>query len=100
MNLVSYEVKNGTKVRFPQFNKDEVLNLKVENDKVYNVNNSVIVYIEDGKIYSLPYTIEAIRELQNNGFTNNGNLYVPFSNWDYPLHDTKTWENVFNRKVS
>lgn len=62
-------------------------------DGCYEVNNSVISFVEDGTLYVIPYFRAVIETLRNCGFVNTP-LYVPFSNGDYPVDMEMQWNNL------
>ena len=76
------------KVYWPQFSKNEVVDLKAleTDDKKmqYSYNNSVIAFVdENGSLYVIP-DIEVQKTLVSAGYSRKF-FYVPFINWDYPV---------------
>lgn len=81
------------KVKWPQFNKEEILTIDTTNlvDKTYETNNGTVAFFTDGALYVIPFSNKFMDILRENGFTRKG-MYVPFSNWDYPV----AWESEWN----
>lgn len=92
------KIKNGEKVivHWPQFstNQEQTFNLERDhcvNEHSYTVNNSVIAFYEGGVLYVIPYFKKAIKLIQQEEFSE-GDMYVPFSNREYPLTDKEHWQ--------
>ena len=81
------------KVRWPQFNKEEILTIDTTDlvNNTYNTNNGTLAFFTDGALYVIPWCKMFAEILVENGFTRRG-MYVPFSNWDYPV----AWESKWN----
>lgn len=81
------------KVKWPQFGKEEILTIDTSNlvDRTYAMNNGTLAFFSDGALYVIPYSKQFMDILLENGFTQRG-MYVPFSNWDYPV----AWESKWN----
>ena len=62
----------------------------------YAVNNGVVCWVMDGKIYAAPYTSELLGRLKEADF-GYGYFYVPFSNGDLPYHRTSEWQELCNK---
>ena len=86
-------ITHPIKVRWPQFSKDETLTVDTSElvENTYNMNNGIISFFTDGKLHVIPYAKLFMDILRENGFTSRG-MYVPFSNWDYPV----SWESKWN----
>lgn len=91
------KVDKPIKVYWPQHEKKGIFDpsyaKKLSLQHCYATNNGVIAYIDEGAVYVLPYSRIAMRELQENGFSEKG-FYVPFSNWDYPVEKKNEWEKL------
>lgn len=91
----SIHVAGSVVVCWPQFGgKEEIIDLSEIGSKfngVYNVNNSTICFVHDG-IFVTPYTREAIATIEAAGLRREHDLYVPFSNWDYPKYEEAKWQ--------
>ena len=88
-------ITNAVQVRYPQFNKTEVLTIDFSKlvDRTYNVNNGTIAFVSDGKLYVIPYMKPVMDILLENNFIQNY-MYVPFSNWDYPVLQSIRWNDL------
>lgn len=85
----------GMIVVFPQFNKEESLNLDwaPKFNGCFAVNNSTVAFVSDGELFVTPYTDEVMSALKEAGFREEY-LYVPFSNWDYPKFEKRKWDEL------
>ena len=91
----SVKVSNDTKVLFPREQRLEKLDvselMRPEFACTYDTNNSTIVFVDIHMVvYVTPYTREAIKTLQGEGFTRKS-MYVPFSNGDVPYEENFRW---------
>lgn len=59
----------------------------------YASNNSTLAYVVEGTLYVTPFTLAALKCLQENEFTENS-FYVPFSNGDYPTEEKARWRRL------
>lgn len=94
-------VEDQMKVYWPQFSKNEVVDLKAleTDDKKmqYSYNNSVIAFVdENGDLYVIP-DIGIQKTLVSAGYSRKF-FYVPFSNWDYPVEYEEKWKNLWREK--
>lgn len=89
-------VYTGMTVIFPQFSKEEILNISGLAPKFngrYAMNNSTVAFVSDGEVYAIPYTRSVMDTLKKAGFRHDY-FYVPFSNWDYPKNEQTKWERL------
>lgn len=88
-------ITHPIKVRWPQFSKDETLTVDTSEliENTYNTNNGIIAFFTDGKLHVIPYAEQFMEVLVENGFTRRG-MYVPFSNWDYPVAFESKWNDL------
>ena len=86
-------ITHPIKVRFPQFNKEEILSIDCSTlvNNTYETNNGTVAFVSDGTLYVIPYMKQVMDILLENGFTCK-NRYVPFSKCDYPV----AWESKWN----
>lgn len=98
---VAIKVESGEKVivHWPQFNKNQEQTFNLDRDRcvnehTYNTNNSVIAFYEQGTLYVVPYFDKAIRILEEEEFKPS-EMFVPFSNREYPLIHKKQWLKMF-----
>jgi len=86
-------ITHPIKVHWPQHNKDEFLSIdkSVLIDRTYETNNGTLAFFSDDALYVIPYSKQFMDILLENGFTRRC-MYVPFSNWDYPV----AWESKWN----
>lgn len=97
-NLIedSIRVYPGMIVVWPQFGKEETLNVMELVPKFnghYAANNSTVSFITGDNFYVTPYTRKAMKVLRESGFCE-ASFYVPFSNWDYPKFEKTRWESL------
>lgn len=59
----------------------------------YSINNRVICYVTDKKVFVTPYTKTAVEVLETEGFHKKF-FYVFFSNGDYPKNEKEKWKNL------
>lgn len=81
---------------WPQFNRSETLHpISTEDgykmEESFYMNNGVIAFVSDGVLYVIPYMHKVMGLLYDCGFTRRS-LYVPFSNWDYPVELKAQWD--------
>lgn len=92
---IAIAITHPTKVCWPQFSKNETI-LPVSDysfEKCYDSNNSTIAFVSDYILYVIP-SMRIVRNiLVENGFTRKS-MYVPFSNWDYPVEQQVRWETL------
>lgn len=85
----SIRVYSGMITVFPQFGKEEQINineLEQEYNNCYAINNSVICFVCNNEIFVTPYTGMAVQFLDFTGF-HKESFYVPFSNGNYPKYE-------------
>ncbi len=92
------EIDKPIKVFWPQYGKEEIFNPEryCKNQGLqhsYSTNNGTIAYIENERVFVLPYTRKAMKELKELSFAPKG-FYVPFSNWDYPVKEKRQWDEL------
>ena len=98
--LVNAAIKatNGMMVHWPQYNKNEqlqLINIATRDKQTYNWNNGVTVIVDnDLQVYVIPSMRLVFRILEREGYKENSNLYVPFSNGDYPVAEKYRWEQL------
>ena len=82
-------------VRWPQYNEERILEPFVgkEDEHKYAVKNNVVAFVDNNIMYVIPYMIRVIQVLKENDFSQ-GNMYVPFSQGDYPLLEKSIWFNL------
>lgn len=92
------KIKNREKiiVHWPQFGKNQEQAFDLERDHcvsehAYTVNNSVIAFYERGTLYVIPYFKKAMEILEQEEYAMN-DMYVPFSNSEYPLLEKDHWQ--------
>ena len=89
---------NGMLVVWPQSNTIEGLEIAgmvPTFNGCYAVNNATVCFVNNDKVFVIPYMKEVMEILQANGFAEK-HFYVPFSNWDYPKFEQKEWEDLQN----
>ena len=85
------------KVYWPQFSKNEVVDLKALETDEYSYNNSVIAFVdENSDLYVIP-DIEVQKTLVSAGYSRKF-FYVPFINWDYPVEYEEKWKSLWREK--
>lgn len=89
------------KVYWPQFSKNEVVDLKAleTDDKKmqYSYNNSVIAFVdENGSLYVIP-DIGVQKTLVSAGYSRKF-FYVPFNNLDYPVEYEEKWKSLWREE--
>lgn len=87
-------IKHPVKVCWPQHGgKEELLvpKLDMSLEKGYESNNGTIAFVSDQMLYVIPYMRKVMQILDESGFTRKS-MYVPFSNWDYPVAEKFAWE--------
>ena len=92
----SIRIYAGISVRYPQFGKEESLNVSDLIPKFpgcYATNNSTVAFVWEDNFYVAPYTRENISILEEAGLTRSS-FYVPFSNWDYPICEKSRWDKI------
>lgn len=62
-------------------------------DRCFGINKDVISFVHNQTLYIIPYFRSIIKTLLDNGFVKK-DIYVPFSNGDYPLDHQKKWNNL------
>lgn len=85
-------------MKYKDINHDGEISM-VENltyEHCYNMNNSVVVFVENGKVYIFPYNQKKIDELIANGFKK-CNMYVPFSSGATPLENIEEYNRIFGK---
>jgi len=94
------KIKNREKVivYWPQFGKKQEQAFDLERDHcvsehAYTVNRSVIAFYEHGTLYLVPYFKKAIEILKQEEYIE-GDMYVPFSNQEYPVLEMKHWQEL------
>lgn len=104
MKMAGVELYDGMVVKVP-LRKDYVINIEelyadmVDHKyRLYNTNRDTIVFY-DGKaqrrtISVFPYVEEAVRVLEDEKFVLWDSLWVPFSNYDYPLAEEEQWKSI------
>ena len=97
--LVDRSVKINARIvaYWPQFKKEETVDISEYIPKfngMYNTNNSTVCFIYENIFYVTRYTRSVMRVLADAGFKRNSNLYVPFSNCDYPRDMQLQWEQI------
>lgn len=95
----SVRVYTGMTVVFPQFQKEDTLNISGLVPKFngcYAVNNSTVCYVADDEVYVTPYTRSNMATLREAYFMEKY-FYVPFSNWDYPKTEEVKWTMLRNK---
>lgn len=91
------KVRNGMMVHWPQYDKNEQLQLNVatRHKQTYNCNNGVTVIVDsDLNTYVIPSMRIVSSILREKGYKENYGLYVPFSNGDYPVLEKVQWDNL------
>lgn len=92
----SIRVYTGMTVVFPQYSKEETLNiceLAPKFNGCYATNNSTVCFVSENEIFVTPYTRAALRTLRSAEFREDY-FYVPFSNWDYPHTEQFKWHSL------
>ena len=94
------KIKNREKVivYWPQFGKKQEQAFDLERDHcvskhAYAVNNSVIAFYNHGTLYVIPYFKKAIEILEQEEY-DLGDMYVPFSNQEYPVLEMEHWQEL------
>ena len=88
-------IKHPISIRWPQYKSTDVLTIKFDSliDKTYSMNNNVVAFACDGILYVIPYIKQVMDILLSNNFTRHS-MYVPFSNWDYPIACESKWNDL------
>lgn len=101
-NLLALEAKSlriYEGMKFSRFNEEDSLCGITEMSKfpgTYNANNSTTVFVEpNGIVYVSPFNI--VSALEEEGFTRNYNLFVPFSNYDFPVTEMFDWKKLVQK---
>lgn len=96
------KIKNKEKVivYWPQFGKKQEQAFNLERDHcvsehAYTVNKSVIAFYERGTLYVIPYFKKAMEILEQEEYVQ-ADMYVPFSNQEYPVLEMKRWHELQN----
>lgn len=92
------KIKNKEKVIvfWPQFNKHQEQAYTLSDDyfvseRTYNINNGVIACYMQNVLYVIPYFKEIDKLLEAEGFEHS-DMFVPFSNREYPIESKEKWE--------
>lgn len=88
------EVKDGMMVYWPQEQTTEPLALgeiPFKFERKFDMNNGILSFVLEGKVYVIPEMWGAYATLQSEGFRKSY-FYVPFSNGDYPLAYEAQWK--------
>lgn len=100
LKMNAIKIKNGEKVvvHWPQFgkNQEQAFNLERDhcvNEHTYTVNKSVIAFYERGTLYVVPYFKKAIELLEEQEY-GMSDMYVPFSNEEYPIAEKQLWHDL------
>ena len=100
----TYEISGDYRVEFPLTCATEVLSPRIvpESEKHYCKNNGVIVFQLEGVHHVIPSLAGVERILQNEGFTMDYNMYVPFSSGSMPatLAGKVKWNSLLEMKVN
>ena len=92
------KVRPGMQVHWPQFEKYEQLsinNITARDSQSYNWNNGVTVIVDNNlQVYVIPSMRLVFSILDREGYKENSNLYVPFSNGDYPVAEKYRWDQL------
>lgn len=93
----SIAVASPIRARYPQFNEDYTINPNPlpELENGYYVNNGVVAFQTGNVKYITPHTREVMHTLLSNGFRSVC-MFVPFSNWDYPVDYQGRWVMLQN----
>lgn len=94
--MKAFYVPDGMK--YKDINHDGEVSM-VENllhEHCYNINNGVVVYVNNGKVYIFPYNKDDVDELISNGFRKY-DMYVPFSCGAKPLENVEEYERIFGK---
>ena len=96
----SIMVRDGEVAVFPQFSMEETIDTKefLEFEKGFATNNSSVCFVHKSKVFVNRYTLDMLNFLRSMGF-HEKELYVPFSNGDYPKSQQGKW-NLICRKAN
>lgn len=98
---VAIKIKSKEKVIvfWPQFNKHQEQAYTLADDyfvseRTYNTNNGVTAFYMQNALYVIPYFNEINGILEAEGFEHS-DMFVPFSNREYPIENKEEWEAMF-----
>lgn len=92
----SVRVFTGMTVAFPQFSKEDTLDISKLAPKFngcYATNNSTVCFVYENEVFVTPYTRAALITLNSEGLRKDC-FYVPFSNGDYPQSEQLKWYSL------
>lgn len=95
----SLRIFDGMPARWPSQQKPGKINPakiieRTEGD-TFAINNGVVAFVTDGELFVAPYQHELIAALEDAGFSEQKNLFVPFSMGDMPQGKAlKKWERL------
>lgn len=83
----------GITTVYPQWDKESTV-IPTREAMIYNMNNGTLTFVDEDLVnYVIPYVENFVEILKAKGFIQK-NIFVPFSNWDYPKNMRETWRNL------
>lgn len=101
----SLKIFDGMPARWPSQQKPGKINPakiieRIEGD-AYNINKGVVTFVTDGELFVAPYQHELIAALEDAGFSEQKDLFVPFSMGDMPQGKAlKKWEKLVREAIA
>ncbi len=92
---LAVKVTSNMEIFWPQANKTERYTPSLLKEGTYNTNNGVIAFVSNNNLYVIPYSSDSMKVLLDNAFIQE-HMYVPFSNWDYPVAEKSKWSNLLS----
>ena len=87
-----YWAQTGQTLLFDPF--DPRMNIReLKKEKEYSINKDVLAFVQNKKLYVIPYIDPFSKILEENGFEKKS-FYVPFSNDDSPVEKADYWAGL------
>lgn len=98
INEMSFNVSRLLSVCWPAQNNYLLVNYTHNSffERCYNCNNGVIIFVYDYITYVTPYTRKTM-DIINKTYFKKTDMYVPFSNGDYPVDEKARWDAILER---
>ncbi|MDD2627845.1 MAG: hypothetical protein PHR25_05305 [Clostridia bacterium] len=89
------KVTSNMEIFWPQSNKTERYTPSHLIEGTYYTNNGIIAFVSNNNLYVTPYCADSMKIILDNAFVKE-HMYVPFSNWDYPVAEKSKWQNLLH----